>query len=125
MKRRKLYAKEKTIRANKSRSHVQAERDKKPSARGRVYEIPIKRDANRGGGSKRETAHRLDEYRPQNRAELTQLILGQYGTFRAAAAELGISAATLNTTLTGKRQSWATREKLCRIYNLTMSVFEA
>lgn len=118
-----LYVKPRKTKGKKSLRSIKNSRPKKKAARGGMRAISIKRHS-RGGSQKRGASdHYLDTRRPATLAELNRLIANDFDTKVEAARALGVATSTLHETLSGRRKSPQTREKICRYYKLPISVF--
>lgn len=51
------------------------------------------------------------------------MIACDFPTKKEASLRLGVATSTLHETLSGRRKSPLTREKICRYYKLPISVF--
>ena len=120
-----LYVKPRKAQGKKSRRANKNARPAKQIARGGMRAIPIKRHARGGRKKSGASDHYLDTRRPQTLAELSRLITNDFKTRVEAARALGVATSTLHETLSGRRKSPQTREKICRYYNLPISVFGA
>lgn len=118
-----VYVKSRKIKGKKSGRKNQNARPAKKTARGGMRAISIKRNNGRSLQKPGASDHYLDTRRPETLAQLNRLIANDFPTKVDAARALNVATSTLHETLSGRRKSPLTREKICRYYNLPISVF--